>query len=66
MTDSGERPAELPAYPGMGEFVGALDKLVRQPRRQRRWLPVVLLLGAGAAGSVRRDRAAARPHHPCL
>ncbi|WP_063784083.1 ABC transporter substrate-binding protein [Streptomyces sp. SBT349] len=43
MANNGEEQGGLPAYPGMGAFVDALQELIRQPRRRRGWLPVVLL-----------------------
>ncbi|MDT0319480.1 ABC transporter substrate-binding protein [Streptomyces millisiae] len=45
MTDQGGDAGELPAYRGMGEFVDALEQLIKQPRRRRSWLPVLLLTG---------------------
>ncbi|RKN43822.1 ABC transporter substrate-binding protein [Streptomyces hoynatensis] len=53
----------------MGAFVDALERLITQPRRERRWLPVVLVkragdqpLGAGLRGWLGGERRPLTPH----
>ncbi|TDC77599.1 ABC transporter substrate-binding protein [Streptomyces hainanensis] len=69
MTDLDGGTRELPAYRGMGEFVDALEQLIRQPRRRRSWLPVVLLAGpadrhiaAGLRGWLNGEHGPLTPH----
>lgn len=56
-TPTAHRPeGGVPAYPGMAAFVAQLQRLINQPRRERDWLPVVLMedpdgTGADSAGS---------------